>query len=456
MYRTKIGMQVTTWLVFALSLTAAPLSSSPASASSFTPIYQFQGGGDGSGPGGLILGPGGELYGMTAGGGGGPCNGIFGCGTAFKLTPPKRPGGTWKETVIYAFQGGNDGSFPLGKLIWGEDGALYGATAWGGGSGCSDLNVTGCGTVFKLTPPHGIGGQWTETVLYRFQGETDGAGPNGVTLGNDGALYGSTAFGGNPSCILPFIPFPFPPGNQASCGTVFKLTPPIWTHGMWTESIVHVFEGGTDGGAPNSALTNRAGALYGVTQGTFSDNLGNNLACGTIFKLRPPNPPWVKGSYEVFGFFFPACDHGTPTSGVIVHRGAIYGEGDGDVYELTAPAKPGGMPTTISLYSFLNVNGGGSFPQGGLTVGRGGVFYGEATSGGTATSPDCQANGCGTIWRLAPPAKAGGAWTETVLHNFQGGADGSGPNSGLIEGADGALYGTVGDNSNGHVFRLVP
>jgi len=56
-----------------------------------------------------------------------------GCGTVFSLTPPASPGGAWTEGVLYSFTGG-DGSDPRAGVVIGPGGALYGTTAGGGGS----------------------------------------------------------------------------------------------------------------------------------------------------------------------------------------------------------------------------------------------------------------------------------------------------------------------------------
>ena len=67
----------------------------------------------------------------------------------------------------------------MARVIFGPDGSLYGTTYWGGGYPCPAGN--GCGTVFKLTPPARTSPAamegWTETVLYRFTGGSDGAYP---------------------------------------------------------------------------------------------------------------------------------------------------------------------------------------------------------------------------------------------------------------------------------------
>lgn len=151
---------------------------------------------------GVTIGPGGVLYGTTLWGGAGTaCS--KGCGTVYSLKPPSSSGGAWTETTLYSFPGGSDGNNPNGGVVIGKGGVLYGTTTVGGtGTACPG----GCGTVFSLTPPASPGGSWTETVLHSFN-SSDGANPSaGVTIGNDGALYGTTRFGGI--------------GNN---GTVFRL-----------------------------------------------------------------------------------------------------------------------------------------------------------------------------------------------------------------------------------------
>ena len=88
-------------------------------------------------------------------------------------------------TSLVNFNGTN-GSYPIGALVQGTDGNLYGATSFGG----STFN----GNLFKLTP------DGTLTTLYNFCSEancTDGVvPPGGLVLGTDGNFYGTTAAGG--------------------------------------------------------------------------------------------------------------------------------------------------------------------------------------------------------------------------------------------------------------------
>jgi len=64
------------------------------------------------------------------------------------------------------------------------------------------------------------------------------------------------------------------------------------------------------------------------------------------------------------------------------------------------------------------------------------------------------------VFSLTPPASPGGAWTETVLYSFTGGANGAVPGASIVIGPDGGLYGMTsyfaGDANCGTVFNLQP
>ena len=160
-----------------------------------------------------------------------------------------------KEKFAYSFQAGSDGDGPSGPVIVDKAGNIYGTTMAGGGSGC---NGGGCGTVFNIVT------DWSESVLYAFQGGNDGDGPqNGVIEDSAGNFYGTTEGGGV--------------GNS---GTVFKLTP------TGTETVLYAFRQAAGGFAPEAGLImDRARNLYGTTyygDGTSCKGAG----CGTVFKLR--------------------------------------------------------------------------------------------------------------------------------------------------------------------------
>jgi uncharacterized repeat protein (TIGR03803 family) len=135
--------------------------------------------------------------------------------------------------------------------------------------------------------------------------------------------------------------------------------------------------------------------------------------------------------------------------------GEPYFNTNGMIWELTPAA--GGTWTETVLYNFGTVAGDGSGPNGSLIFDAAGNLYGTATSGG--------ANGLGIVFELSPGASAGGAWTEKVLYNFQGGTtDGANPQRvTLVRDGKGNLYGTTeyggayGSNSSGGtVFELLP
>jgi hypothetical protein len=132
-----------------------------------------------------------------------------------------------EESIIHTFFCNamvcNDGVTPFNGLTIDANGTLYGAVDLGGGAsgqcggGAPDL---GCGIVYTLTPnPQG---EFTETILYRFQGFADGAEPMGDHLVVDasGNIFGTTAEGGD-STACPSDG----PGTPGGCGVVFEVTP---------------------------------------------------------------------------------------------------------------------------------------------------------------------------------------------------------------------------------------
>jgi len=210
-----------------------------------------------------LTGPGGVVYG-TSEGGDPSCP--VGCGIVFSLTPPKTGTGSWTETVLDAFV--NQGNHPYGNasIVLGSDGVIYGTTRQGG-----QFNL---GAVFSLTPPSVSGGSWTETLLYSFAGPPDAATPNqGLVMAKDGTLYGTSFYGGDANCQT----------LKVGCGAVFSLTPPSSSGGAWTETVLHAFTGGTDGGNPIAGLTIGAnGVLYGTTTAW-----GGTGKYGTVFAVTP-------------------------------------------------------------------------------------------------------------------------------------------------------------------------
>jgi len=105
------------------------------------------------------------------------------------------------------------------------------------------------------------------------------------------------------------------------------------------------------------------------------------------------------------------------------------------------------------LYSF---QGGtdGTTPAGGVVFDKHGNLYGATQQGGGSNCSPMAA--CGTVYQLAPPAKQGDPWTETVLHVFRGKQynDGEFPSGGVIADAAGNIYGTTAYGGTGDCVLL--
>jgi uncharacterized repeat protein (TIGR03803 family) len=92
-------------------------------------IHEFTGGPDGQLPfGPPVVTPGGKVYGTTDAGG------SANAGTIFELTPPSTPGGAWTKSLLHTFTG-NDGRFPLYGILLAPGGVIYGVTNRGGTAG---------------------------------------------------------------------------------------------------------------------------------------------------------------------------------------------------------------------------------------------------------------------------------------------------------------------------------
>lgn len=310
-----------------------------------------------------------------------------------------------KEKVLYSFQGIPDGAVPAGGVAFDQQGNLYGATTNGGASNCQSL--FDCGTVFELSPPAKKGDPWVETVLYIFKGvpSKDGALPfGGLVIDESGNLYGTTGYGGAGTCLQS--------GTNVGCGTVYELSPPEQKGEAWTETVLHSFKGDKDGElAWGGLLFDGAGNLYGATE---------------------------------FGGGYGVCN-------------APYYQHCGTIFEVSPPKQKGGQWTEKVLYSFRGGKDGAN-PNGGLVFDNKGAIYGATEYGGSTTRcPGTYFSGCGTVFKLVPANKKGHSWTEDMVHSFTNGADGGGPNGGLIFDAKGSIYGTAGSGGthlDGVVFRL--
>jgi uncharacterized repeat protein (TIGR03803 family) len=299
-------------------------------------------------------------------------------------------------------------------LVADSSGALYGTTMKGG--------TASMGTVFKLNPPSVTGAPWTENVLYSFQGgEIDGASPFFVTPAFDshGNLYGTTGSGG---------------ANDG--GTVFRLTPPSEPDGSWTETVLYSFPYNGYIPAVLAGVTiSAAGAIYGP--------VGNG-----IYQLLPSGGTWD------YSGIYGSEDYGTIPSNLTLSKGILYGAlTSGGAYDaglvFTLEKGSNGDWDADTIWSFSGATQDGSVPESTITLASG-VVYGTTAYG---------ASGYGMVYSLSPPASPGDAWTETILYEFTGGANGANPTGGVIFGSKGQLYGTTsaGGSANlGTIFKLTP
>ncbi len=318
---------------------------------SLNPLYSFAGNDDGASPAArVVIGPDGTLYGTTSAGGSGGCGG-GGCGTIFSLRPPTNAPTNaltdWSETVLYRFTGGVDGAFPVGDLVFDQDGNI----SAGSGGGSSQM-----GTVYALTPSDG---GWTQNVLWTFSGGKDGGRPAaGVIFDSAGNLYGTTQIGG-----------------VNGFGSVFQLAA---AGSSWSQSTVYSFQNGSDGANPVGGLIfDSSGNLYGTTT---SKGQGQG---GTVFALtRRQNGAWA---FSVLYAFAGQSGNGPRSSLTMDAAGNLYGTtykdgayGSGSAFKLI-PFNDGW--TYTDLHDFTSGSDGAQ-PASSLVLDASGNVYGTALAAG--------------------------------------------------------------------------
>lgn len=279
------------------------------------------------------------------------------------------------------------------------------------------------------------------TTLYSFSGGSDGGSPYAAPLvSKSGTLYGTA-----------------PSGGSSSDGVVYALAGASGS--SWTETVIHNFAGYPDDGqGPYSTLVSGlGGALYGTT------SIGGFNGDGGVFAMIPPSSAggaWREVLLYAFAGALINSDGAKPHAGLVVGaNGVLYGttasggtNDNGTVFQVSPPVPPKKKWTETVLYRFTALNGDGAFPEAKLAIDSHGALYGTTASGGSGC-------GCGIVFKLTPPAAAGGAWTETILYSFAGASDGAYPESGLVFDSHGALYGTTyqgGPAGLGTVFQLSP
>jgi len=283
----------------------------------------------------------------------------------------------------------------------------------------------------------------TLTYLHAFGPPPDASQPNGpLLLASDGNFYGTSRAGGANRCGD--IDFP--------CGAVFKVTPD------GKETVISSFGlSATDAYRPNAGLIQgKDGALYGTTSN------GGTYGGGTVFKVTLGGVRTILYSFGATltdgvvptAALIQADDdnfYGTTSSGGGNHCGNIPQAGGncGTIFRVT----PQGVETV--MHSFGAFAGDGVEPLGALLQASDGNFYGTTIDGGAGTcgvSVDIP-NSCGTVFKMTP------AGVVTIIHSFGAKGDGIAPQGTLVQGADGALYGTTPSGgavgyASGIVFRI--
>jgi hypothetical protein len=287
----------------------------------------------------------------------------------------------------------------------------------------------------------------TLTVLHTFlSSPTDGRGMNdALTMDSAGNLYGTTLGGGPGNCETPML--------LPGCGIAFQLAPPKRRSGLYTETILHAFEGLPDGANSQATLTLGPGASYYGT--TLVGGVGNSPGLGTIYELTPLNggTSWNYSTIIAFN-----GEHGgpyIPEANITNYNGTLYTTAQnggvfgnyGAVIELV---QNGSTWSYNVLHSFDGTDG--LSIQAALTVDPAtGVFYGVAQNGGLYNQ--------GTIWELAPPAAGSTTRTFTKLYDFTGGADGGYIYATATLGPNGVLYGVAqnfGQYGKGTLWTMSP
>ena len=336
----------------------------------------------------------GNLYGTTLSGG------AWGGGTVFRL---KKDGSHYR--VIHHFNGnhGKEGIAPASPLVEAPDGFFYGTTSDGGPYNAGSLYRVGAnGARYRVMRQLGVHPE-------------EGQNPSGG-LAWDGHknFYGATALGG-----------------RALLGTIFKMSVGGSFQTLWNFSA-----SGGDGVTPRAPLVrDERGTFYGATEAGGVANLG------VVFSIGPDG-----SDYKIL-WSFPGGLLGGQSHGVTLDRT------NGTLYGVTARGGIGDHGTVFRLntngsYKLLHLFKGfpddGERPFGGLLEGSDGLLYGTTSQGGSRYG--------GTVFSVDKDSHGYRVLAEFSL------SSGASPEAKLIEGRDGALYGTCrfGNffGSGGSIFKL--
>ena len=215
-------------------------------------------GGAGATPNAALTSHDGKFYGTTS-------SGVNSPGTVFELSPPAPAKPQWTLKVLHKFTDASGGFPAFVRVVFDQDGRLYG-TASKGGADCTG-GPPGCGVVFQMTPPSPPGTAWAYHVIHRFRPGSDGfAGAGGgvpvggIAFDAAGAAYGVTSEGG-----------------ENGTGVIYKLTPPSGDAGSWLKTVL--YNNVSQSNRPQAPVIVAGPSLYG----TLAAELFGN---GQAFRLK--------------------------------------------------------------------------------------------------------------------------------------------------------------------------
>ncbi len=287
--------------------------------------------------------------------------------------------------VLHTFAAGTAPSHAA--LARGPGNAFFGTTLTGGASGL--------GSVYRVEI---LGTSVNVTTLHEFSAP-DGYPDGGVIVASDGMLYGTFGAGSTTTNAVYAV---------AQDGTGYRVVSDLQNGTRPTGTLIE----GSDG------------VLYGTTErgGTFN--------AGTVFRV----------GRDGLGFAQIAQLEGYPVAGVteapgpggnrylygVEERGSTATTQFGTVFRL----RPDGT-SFLRTGLFTGTDRDGMSPKSPLLLGRDGLLYGTASD-----SLGCPNGNCGTVYRLSP---AGSPFAIAAFPLLSGWA----PTGALVQGPDGALYGTA-------------
>lgn len=281
----------------------------------------------------------------------------------------------------------------------------------------------------------------TKRVIHSFEGGTDGAGPSDLTMDSEGNLYGTTAEGGEPTCVYYGY-------TWGGCGTVYELK---HSADGWAEEILFRFNAKNNnvGGAlPAAGVTfDKAGNIYGTTYGNE-----NECGQGNVFKLTPDSHGgWAET--VLYSFTCGGAGYSPDSKLVFDAQGNLFGTAQDVVFELIPQAN--GTWKEVTLHVFNGAPDGWSLSSG-VVLDSSGNIWGTTTSGGTGRCEYAPSTpGCGIVYKLTP--SSGGKWNETAVYEFaRGGGRAVTPSTGFLLESAGHFFGTslAGGDGMGSVFEL--